>query len=266
MSKSNGTDILKIEDAGRVRMLTLNRPDQLNAFNDAQYDAVAAALRDAAASPTIAVVVITGAGRAFSAGQDLAELGNPPVYEDGTVHGFQPFMDVLQQFPKPLIASVNGIGIGIGITMLLHCDLVLIAEGAKLRAPFVSLGISAEAGSSYLFPQAIGWQETSHLLYTGTWMSSFDAVRTGIAWRSVPDGSLAEETRRIAEQIAAMPITSLVGTKKLLLDARLDGVQRARRRENEIIGGLQKGPAVREAVSAFMEKRAPDFSKITLES
>jgi enoyl-CoA hydratase/carnithine racemase len=264
MSKTNGTDVLKIEDAGRVRTLTLNRPDQLNAFNDAQYDALAAALRDAAASPTIAVVVITGAGRAFSAGQDLGELASPPKYADGSVHGFQPFMDTLQIFHKPLIASVNGIGIGIGVTMLLHCDLVLMAQGARLRAPFVSLGISAEAGSTYLFPRAIGWAETAHLLYTATWLSADDAVRTGIAWRAVPDTDLADETRRLAEQIAAMPITSLVATKKLLLDARLDGVQRARRRENEIIGGLSGGPANREAITAFREKRAPDFSKITL--
>jgi enoyl-CoA hydratase/carnithine racemase len=261
----SGNGVVKIEDRGRVRYLTLNRPDQLNAFNDAQYDAVAAALRDAGASPTVAVVVITGAGRAFSAGQDLGELGNPPKYDDGTVHGFQPFMDVLQVFPKPLIAAVNGLGIGIGTTMLLHCDLVLMAQSARLRAPFVSLGISAEAGSTYLFPRAIGWAETAHLLYTGSWLSAEEAVRVGLAWRAVADDALADETRRLAEQVAAMPITSLVGTKKLLLDARLDGVQRARRRENEIIGGLQRGPAVREAVAAFMEKRAPDFSKITLE-
>lgn len=262
----SGNGILLCEDKGRVRVLTLNRPDQLNAFNDALYDALAAGLREAAASPTVAVTVVTGTGRAFSAGQDLAELGNPPTYADGTVHGFQPFMDVLQAFPKPLIASVNGIGIGIGTTMLLHCDLVLMAAKARLRAPFVSLGISAEAGSSFLFPQTMGWAETAHLLYTGSWLSAEDAVRTGIAWRAVPDETLAQETNALAEQIAAMPITSLVGTKRLLLDARLDGIQRARRRENEIIGGLQRGPAVREAVFAFLEKRAPDFSQITLDS
>ena len=263
MSKST---VVKVEDQGRVRYLTLNRPDQLNAFNDAQYDAFAAALRDAGASPTVAVTVITGEGRAFSAGQDLAELGNPPTYDDNVAHGFQPFMDVLQAFPKPLIAAVNGVGIGIGTTMLLHCDLVLMAAGARLRAPFVSLGISAEAGSSYLFTQTMSWADTAHLLYTSSWLSAEDAKRVGIAWRVVPDESLMDETRQLAEQIAAMPITSLVGTKRLLLDARLDAVQRARRRENEIIGGLQRGPAVREAVAAFMEKRAPDFSTITLDS
>jgi enoyl-CoA hydratase/carnithine racemase len=262
----NGYDGVLIEDRDRVRMLTLNRPKQLNAFNNAQYDALADALRDAAAHPRIAVVVVTGNGRAFSAGQDLEELNNPPKYSDGKSHGFQPFMDVLQAFPKPLIASVNGLGIGIGVTMLLHCDLVLIAQGARLRAPFVSLGISTEAGSSYLFPATIGWAATAHMLYTASWVSSEEAVRIGLAWRCVPDEKLAEDTMSLAGQIAAMPITSLVGTKKLLLDARLQGINLARQRENEIIGGLQGGPANLEAIAAFLEKRPPDFSHVVYEA
>jgi enoyl-CoA hydratase/carnithine racemase len=256
------SDLVLIEDRGRVRVLTLNRPKQLNAFNDAQYDALADALRKAAEHPRVSVAVITGNGRAFSAGQDLEELNRRPEYTDGVPHGFQPFMDTLQSFPKPLIASVNGLGIGIGVTMLLHCDLVLMAQSARLRAPFVSLGISTEAGSSYLFPAAIGWAATAHLLYTASWVGAEDAVRLGLAWRCVADEKLADETMQLAGQIAAMPVTSLVGTKKLLLDARAQGVQRARKRENEIIGGLQGGPANREAIAAFLEKRAPDFSTI----
>lgn len=139
--------LVAAETEGRVRTLTLNRPDRLNAFNDALYDAFASALRDAADDPQVAVVIVTGAGRAFSAGQDLGELGNRPQYSDGNAHGFQPFMDTLQTFPKPLIAAVNGIGVGIGLTMLLHCDYVFMANSARLRAPFVSLGVTAEAAS-----------------------------------------------------------------------------------------------------------------------
>ncbi len=258
----SANDLVLVEDRGRVRVLTLNRPKQLNAFNDAQYDALAQALRDAAAHPRVSVVIVTGAGRAFSAGQDLEELGNPPKHTDGKQHGFQPFMEVLQTFPKPLIASVNGLGIGIGVTMLLHCDLVLIAQSARLRAPFVSLGIATEAGSSYLFPAAIGWAATAHMLYTANWVSADEAQRIGLVWRCVPDESLAAETMQLAEQIAAMPITSLVATKKLLLDARLQGVKRARQYETEIIAGIAGGPANREAIAAFLEKRVPDFSKI----
>ncbi len=255
-------DLVLVEDRDRVRILTLNRPKQLNAFNDALYDALAAALRAASAHPRVTVAVITGSGRAFSAGQDLAELAQRPRYTDNAPHGFQPFMDVLQSFPKPLIAAVNGLGIGIGATMLLHCDLVLIAESAKLRAPFVSLGISTEAGSSYLFPATIGWANTAHLLYTGNWLTAADAVRLGLAWRAIPDDQLAAETQQLAQQIAANPVTSLVATKKLLLGARLNQIRAARDLENEIISHLAGGPANKEAIAAFLEKRPPDFSHV----
>jgi enoyl-CoA hydratase/carnithine racemase len=254
--------LLLLEDRGRVRTFTLNRPLQLNAFNDALYDAFAAALRDAADDPAVAVVVVTGAGRAFSAGQDLGELNNRPRYDDDRLHGFQPFMDVLEAFPKPLIAAVNGIGVGIGLTMLLHCDLVLVAEGARLRAPFVNLGVTAEAASTVLMPLRIGWQQTAHLLYTAAWLPAARAVEIGLAWRCVSDDRLMAETREVAAGIAAMPIAALVATKKLLLAARLDGVRAGRLRENRAFAALEGGPANLEALAAFREKRPPDFSRV----
>jgi enoyl-CoA hydratase/carnithine racemase len=240
----------------------LNRPKALNAFNDDMYDALRVALDEAAESPDIAVVVLTGTGRAFSAGQDLAELEAPRRYDDGLEHGFPPFIAKVEAFPKPLIAAVNGIGVGIGLTLLLHCDLVLIADDARIRAPFVSLGVTAEAGSTYLLPTPIGWQEAAHLLYTASWLDAPAAVAAGIAWRSFPSERLRAETLEIADEIAAMPITSLVATKKLLLDARLDAVRAARDRENVAFGGLVRGPANREAIAAFQEKRKPDFTRL----
>jgi enoyl-CoA hydratase/carnithine racemase len=254
--------VLRVEDAGRVRLLTLDRAEALNAFDDDLYDAVRVALREAAASPDVAVVVITGEGRAFSAGQDLGELESPRRHDDGARHGFPPFIETLEAFPKPLIAAVNGIGVGIGLTMLPHCDLVLIADDARLRAPFVSLGVTAEAGSTQLLPETIGWQETAHLLYTASWIDAAQAVELGIAWRSVPRERLLEETLEVAGQIAAMPIASLVGTKKLLLDARLAAVRAARERENVTFSRLARGPANREAIAAFREKRKPDFTRL----
>lgn len=254
--------LVLVEDRGRVRTLTLNRPDRLNAFNNDQYDAFEAALRAAAEDPHVSVVIVTGAGRAFTAGQDLGELGNRPQYDDDLPHGFQPFMDTLQTFPKPLIAAVNGIGVGIGLTMLLHCDFVFIAKSARLRAPFVSLGVTAEAASTYLLPVTIGWAETANLLYTAEWVSSSRAVEIGLARKCVEDSELTNEVNAIADQIAAMPVTSLVATKRLLLDARLDAINRARDRENETFAGLEGGPANREAIAAFQEKREADFSSI----
>ena len=265
MSTETSDPILRVERLGRVCLLTLNRPSALNAFNDDLYDALNLALDEAAESPEVAVVVLTGSGRAFSAGQDLAELENPRRYEDGLRHGFPPLIERVETFPKPLIAAVNGIGIGIGLTILPHCDLVLIAEDARLRAPFVSLGVTAEAGSTHLLPQAIGWQETAHLLYTASWLDAERAVESGLAWRSFPGDSLLESALEIATQMAAMPVASLVGTKKLLLDARLDAVRAARERENVTFGSLAGGPANQEAIAAFKEKRDPDFTRLAPE-
>lgn len=256
------SDVLLIEDKDGVRLLTFNRPDALNSFNAAFCDAMAAALTEAAVRPDIAVVVMTGQGRAFTAGTDLGELETPVRHSDGKRHGFEPFIEVVESFPKPLIAAVNGLGVGIGLTILPHCDLVLMADNARLRAPFVALGVTAEAGSTFLLPQTIGWQETAHLLYTASWMDADKAVECGLAWRKVPPADLLEETMTVARQIAAQPVASLIATKQLLLDARLANVRGARAREIPTFARLAGGPANREAIAAFKEKRAPDFTKL----
>ncbi len=256
------SEVLLSEDHDRVRLLTLNRPDALNAFNDDLYDAVCHALDGAAGDPGIATVVITGAGRAFSAGQDLGEMAHAAKHTDGERHGFPPFIERVESFPKPLIAAVNGIGVGIGLTLLPHCDLVFIARGARLRAPFVSLGVTAEAGSSALLPQRIGWQNAAHLLYTAGWLEAERAVEVGLAWRVCEPEKLQDEALSTAQEIAQMPIDSLVATKTLLLDARLDAVRAARERENVRFARLAGGPANREALAAFEERRAADFTKL----
>lgn len=252
--------VLRVEDDARVRRLTLDRADALNAFNDDLYDAVRDALAEAADQPDIACVVITGAGRAFSAGQDLGEMGSGRKHDDGERHGFAPFIEVVESFPKPLLAAVNGLAVGIGLTLLPHCDLVLISKTARLRAPFVSLGVTAEAGSTALLPARIGWQETAHLFYTAGWMDADRAVEAGLAWRVLPPETLLGETAAIASEIAAMPVDSLVATKRLLLDARLDEVRAARKREDARFAKLLRGPASREAIAAFREKRPPNFA------
>lgn len=253
---------LRIETRDRVRLLTLNRPEALNAFNDALYDEVAAALHDAAADNGVAVVVVTGEGRAFTAGQDLGELADPRSHDDREAHGFRPFIEALESFPKPIVAAVNGLGVGIGLTMLPHCDLVLISDAARLRAPFAPLGVTVEAGNSYLLPATVGWGAAAYLLYTGKWIGADEAVEIGIAWRKVPAAKLIEEAMSVADEIAVMPIASLVGTKKLLLDARIEAIRAARKRENVTFASLVGGPANKEAIAAFREGRDPDFTKV----
>lgn len=252
--------LLLVENRGRVRVLTLNRPGQKNAFTDALYDAVRDALNDAMDDDGVACVVVTGAGGAFSAGQDLGEMAARPSYDDDAPHGFNPFVDALMSFYKPLIAAVDGVAVGVGLTMLLHCDIVLVGPKARLRAPFVSLGIAAEAGSTVLLPAAIGPQETAALLFRSSWVDADEAVRTGLAWRKADD--VVDAALEVAGEIAQMPILSLVPNKKALLAARHDAVQRARDVENGTLASLAGNAATREAITAFREKRSPDFSKL----
>lgn len=256
------SDVVLIEDRGRVRVITLNRPKQKNAFNDDMYDAVRDGLQSAADDPSVAVVILTGANGAFSAGQDLSEMGKARTPEEALSTGFMPFVDTLQSFPKPLIAAVNGVAVGIGVTLLLHCDLVFAAEGARFRAPFVTLGIATEAGSSVLFPQRLGWQNSAHLLFTASFVSAREAADMGLVWKAYPDERLMVEVLSYAEQIAAMPVSILVENKKLLLDVRVPAVKDARPREEAALGRVVGSPANVEAISAFMQKRTPDFSNL----
>lgn len=257
---------LLVDDADRVRLLTLNRPDALNAFDTPLYDACAAALHDAAARDDIACVVLTGTGRAFSAGQDLGEMARLDTAAGGDGgaggHGFPRFIDTVATFEKPLLAAVNGIGVGIGFTVLLHCDLALIADGARLRAPFVPLGVVPEAAGSLLMPAVMGAQRAAAALYTGDWLSAADAVAAGLALRVVAPDALVAETLELARRIARMPVASLVATKRLVIAGRIDAVRAARAREDDAFATMVGGPANVEAITAFLEKRDPDFSRM----
>ncbi len=149
---------LQIHDENRVRTLTLDRPDALNAFDEALYDATADALLAAAEDPDVAVVLLTGAGRAFSAGTDLLEMhrmSTDPDFQRGR-HGFPGLLDALVAFPKPLVVAVNGIALGIGATVLGFADLAFMSSTARLKCPFTSLGVAPEAASSFLFPRLVG--------------------------------------------------------------------------------------------------------------
>jgi enoyl-CoA hydratase/carnithine racemase len=259
------SDVLKIHDDARVRVLTLNRPDALNAFNNDLYHAAGGALDDAAADDHVACVVLTGAGRAFSAGQDLGEMSRVDTSaprDSDLAHGFPVFLDTLAQFPKPVIAAVNGLGVGIGMTMLLHCDVVFISESARLRAPFVPLGVVPEAAGSLLMPIVMGNQRAAVALYTGEWMTAAEAVEVGLALRAVQPDQLLGEALDLARRIAKMPVVSLVASKRLVLAARLAAIRAARAREDEEFARLVGAPANLEAITAFLEKREPDFTNL----
>jgi enoyl-CoA hydratase/carnithine racemase len=256
--------MLKIDDTERVRVLTLDRPDALNAFNEALYDATTTALSDAAADPKVAVVVLTGHGRAFSAGTDLLEMaarGNEAGFAPG-VHGFQGMIDTLSGFPKPLLVAVNGIGLGIGATILGYADLVFMSSTAKLKCPFTDLAVAPEAASSYLFPLLLGRQNATWALLSSEWLSADECREMGLVWRVCEPDELIQTTMYYATHLARKPISSLVESKSAIVAPYRSEIAAAREREVAAFAKLMAGPANAEALRAFVEKRAPDFTNL----
>lgn len=248
---------LQISDTNRVRTLTLDRPDALNAFNEALYEATAAAIREAAADPDIAVVLLTGNGRAFSAGNDLKEMQariTDPSMAGAGSH-FTAMIDVLTDFPKPLICAVNGLGVGIGATILGYADLVFMSSEARLKCPFTSLGVAPEAASSYLLPQLVGRQNAAWLLMSSEWVDADEALRMGLAWKVCAPDELLAEARRHAEILSARPIPSLMAVKQTIAAPFRAEISAATERENAHFAELMGAAANADALAAFTGKR-----------
>ena len=256
-------EMLHVDDADRVRLLTLDRPEALNALDEAHYDALADALDDASASPDVAVLVLTARGRAFCAGTDLGDMARRNDPDSGFVpgrHGFAGMMERLVAFEKPFVVAVNGIGVGIGATILGHADLVFMSTEARLQCPFTSLGVVPEAASSTLFPRLLGRQDATWILLSGEWIDAEECLRMGLAWRLCEPADLLDEALDHARRLAARPISSLVASKRLLNAPMVEAVAEARRREDRTFASLLGGPANAEALRAFAEKRPPDFT------
>jgi len=244
---------LQISDDNRVRTLVLDRPEALNAFNEELYLATATALREVDADPDVAVVLLTGAGRAFSAGNDLKEMEariTDPQMSDQGSH-FTTMISALTDLTKPLVCAVNGVGVGIGTTVLGYADLVFMSSTARLKCPFTSLGVAPEAASSYLLPQLIGRQNAAWMLLSSQWVDAAEALRMGIAWKVCEPDELLPEARRHAEIIAAQSIPSLVAVKRTLTEPFRDGIEAATARENAQFEMLLGGAANAAALADF---------------
>lgn len=255
---------LQITDEKRVRTLTLDRPEALNAFNEELYDASAEALNAAAEDPGVAVVMLTGNGRGFSAGTDLLEMherATNPDFIPGK-HGFLGFLDALVAFPKPLICAVNGVGLGIGTTVLGFADLAFMSSTARLKCPFTSLGVAPEAASSYLLPLLIGRQNAAWVLQSAEWIAADQALEMGLVWKVCEPDDLLPTARAHAEILAAKPISSLVAVKRTMVEPLRAQIAAARERENACFAELMGGPANMEALTAFAEGRAADFTQL----
>jgi enoyl-CoA hydratase/carnithine racemase len=251
------SDILLTSDENRVRTLTLNRPESLNAFTEALYDAVTIAVTAAADDESVSVLLLTGAGRAFSAGNDLRDMQarfSDPEYQPG-VHGFEGMIAALVDFPKPFICAVNGIGVGVGTTILGHADLVFMSSEAKLQCPFTKLGVAPEAGSSYLMPQLLGRQNAAWLLMSSEWMDAADALRMGVVWKVCAPGELMTIAMQHADVLAAKPVASLMAVKQTMVAPLRPLIEQAVAREVAEFSGLLGGAANAEALAAFHGRR-----------
>jgi enoyl-CoA hydratase/carnithine racemase len=249
--------LVQIDDANGVRTITLNRPEALNAFNEALYDATTVALRAADGDPAVAVVLLTGAGRAFSAGNDLKEMQariTDPDFQSGE-HGFPGMIVALSTLRKPLIVAVNGLGVGIGATILGYADLVFMSSTARLKRPFTSLGVAPEAASSYLLPQLVGRQNAAWILMSSEWVDADEALRMGLAWRLCAPHDLLPEARRHAEVLASRPIPSLMAVKQAIVEPTRAATAAALEREYAQFAELMGGAANADALAEFADRR-----------
>jgi len=248
---------LSISDAGTVRTVHLDRPEALNAFSAELMDELCDAFLTATEDETVKVLVLTGAGRAFSAGADLAEMGRSSYQPR---HGFAAMLDAIIDFPKPFIVAVNGVGAGIGATICGLADVTYIAESARLRCPFSALGLTAEAGSTLMLPLLLGRQRASWFLLAAQWMSAQECVDAGLALKSWPDAEFMLQVARQANVLAALPLSSLVTTKRLIGEPFKEQLRASIKAENQGLANLVGSPANKEAIAAFREKRQPDFT------
>jgi enoyl-CoA hydratase/carnithine racemase len=250
-------DLVLADDADGIRTLVLNRPNQLNAFDQALCAALTDALQSAATDDDVRVVVVTGSGRAFSAGTDLVELA-----ANGDFRGtpadpkrFERLIDALAAFPKPMVCAVNGIAVGIGVTMLGHADLVVMADTARLRCPFTSLSLVPEAAATVTFPFLLGRQAAAWVLMSSEWIDAAEAKAMGLAWKVMPADDVLDEALAHARRFAIHPLDSLVACKRLISATFAAPIADGRQRENAAFDLLLDTPASRAAVDAFVSQR-----------
>jgi enoyl-CoA hydratase/carnithine racemase len=257
---SEATDHVTATLEGDILVLTLNRADKKNALTNAMYGVLADQLARAERDPAIRVVLLQGEGDSFTAGNDLGDFAQQARGEHKGERHVLRFLKQLASATRPLVAAVQGNAVGVGTTMLLHCDLVYVADTARLSTPFVNLALVPEAASGLLMPARIGHARAYAMFALGEVVDGATAAAIGLANAVVPAAELRARARAAAEALAAKPMGALAHTKALMRDATTIGAQMAR--EGEIFAQRLATAEAREAFSAFAERRAPDFRKL----
>jgi len=256
-------EILQCHESG-ILTLTFNRVERKNSITVAMYETLATAFERTANDTETRVLVIQGHETVFSAGNDIADFRKDRPADKPAAGQPSPtsrFMHGIATYPKPVLAAVCGPAVGIGTTMLLHCDLVYAGDNAAFSMPFVSLGLCPEAGSSLLAPRMFGYHRAAEALLLGEPLSPQTALEFGLVNRVVSPSECNALAQAQARKLAAKPLSSLIVTKQLMKDGQQDAVRRQMDAEGAHFARLLGAPAAREAMTAFMEKRKPDFSK-----
>jgi enoyl-CoA hydratase/carnithine racemase len=248
-------EFIRVEKHEHILTLTISRVDKRNALNDAMYGILADAMEGAEADPDVRVVMLRADGESFTAGNDLSDFAKP----DASPHNVFRFLRALAEATKPLLAAVQGKAVGIGTTLLLHCDYVVLSEDAELMTPFVNLGLVPEAGSSLLLPARIGHARAYAMFALGEPVPAQQARDWGLANDIVPLAALWDNVLAVARRLTVRPPAALAATKKLMRQAEQIGARIEV--ENRLFAERLSSAEAREAFSAFFERRAPDFSK-----
>jgi 2-(1,2-epoxy-1,2-dihydrophenyl)acetyl-CoA isomerase len=250
-------------DRGAVRVLTLNRPQALNAFTAGLVTALLAALEAAAADASVRCVVLTGAGRAFCAGQDLASAiaapGEPPKDLQAIVEGYRPLAQRQRSMPVPVVAAVNGVAAGAGLSLALGCDIVLAARSASFALAFSKIGLVPDCGGSWLLPRLVGRARALALAMTGDKVGAEEAQAMGLIWRCLDDFALQDQALALASRLAAMPTAALAATRQAMDAALPMDFFEAFGNEARVQGRLGFAHDYQEGVAAFLAKRTPMF-------
>jgi enoyl-CoA hydratase/carnithine racemase len=250
-------DVEVTREEGVLRVV-FNRPAKKNALTRAMYATLTAALAEAEAEPAVRVALFSGGPEIFTAGNDLGDF----LAADRDLAAATAFVTALARATKPIVAAVSGLAVGVGATMLLHCDLTYVGKGASLSFPFLNLALVPEAASTVLLPAAIGLPRATRLLYFGEKISGEEAARLGMVTEAIDDGRVQEHAAAQARLLAQRPPRALAQTRALLRGPFAEAVAQAMQREFEVFARALDSAEAREAMTAVMEKRPPDFSKL----
>lgn len=255
------TDHIKTELGDGVLTVTLARADKKNAITQAMYAALSDAAERARTDDAVRVLVFRGEGDSFSAGNDIGDfIAIGSQTDNPSDMAVFRFLKAMADLDKPVVAAVRGRAVGIGLTLLLHCDMVVVAEDALLSAPFINLALAPEAASSLLLPQVLGHQRAFEIFALGEPIDGKTALAWGLANRAVPADQVEAVAGELAAKLAARAPNSIRKTKRLMRDA--ERIWELMQREGEAFGSQMKSPEAMEAFMAFTQKRAPDFSKV----